>query len=40
MCSVGDSFGIEIEGGMEAHEYMCKHCGKEFKGIGAGQKTP
>jgi Zn finger protein HypA/HybF involved in hydrogenase expression len=40
MCSVGDSFGIEIEGGMEPHEYVCNHCGKEFKGIGAGQRCP
>lgn len=40
MCSVGDSFGVELEGGMEPHEYVCNHCGKSFKGIGTGQKCP
>lgn len=32
MCSVGDSFGVELESGMEPHEYECNHYGKTFKG--------
>jgi Zn finger protein HypA/HybF involved in hydrogenase expression len=40
MCSVGDSFGVEFEGGMEPHEYECNHCGKIFKDIGSGQTCP
>ncbi len=40
MCSVGDSFGVEIEGGMEVHQYKCNHCSKTFKGIGANVKCP
>ncbi|HEY9206058.1 MAG TPA: hypothetical protein VIO58_09060 [Candidatus Methanoperedens sp.] len=40
MCSVGDSFGVELEGGMEAHEYVCNNCGKSFKGIGSNLVCP
>ncbi|MCE8422837.1 MAG: hypothetical protein J5U17_05060 [Candidatus Methanoperedens sp.] len=40
MCSVGDSFGVELEGGMEAHEYQCNHCSKNFKGIGTNVRCP
>jgi len=35
MCSVGDSFGVELEGGMEVHEYVCNHCGKSFRAVGS-----
>jgi len=40
MCSVGDSFGVELEGGMEVHEYVCNNCGKSFKGIGSNVGCP
>ncbi len=40
MCSVGDSFGVEIEGGTEVHYYACNKCGKEFKGIGINVRCP
>ncbi len=40
MCSVGDSFGVELEGGMESHSYLCNHCSKTFKGIGTNLKCP
>jgi len=40
MCSVGDSFGVELEGGMEPHEYLCNQCGKKFKGIGTNLRCP
>ncbi|CAG0997181.1 MAG: hypothetical protein OIN86_17375 [Candidatus Methanoperedens sp.] len=40
MCSVGDSFGVELEGGMESHKYLCNHCSKMFKGIGTNLKCP
>ncbi|VVB90380.1 Uncharacterised protein [uncultured archaeon] len=40
MCSVGDSFGMEIEGGTEVHYYVCNHCSKKFKGIGINMTCP
>lgn len=40
MCSVGDAFPVEIEGGMDMHEYVCNECGKEFKGIGGNVRCP
>ena len=40
MCSVGDSFDIEIEGGMDVHKYECRQCNNTFKGIGANLRCP
>ncbi len=40
MCSVGDTMGMEIEGGIEPHEYVCNHCGKKFKAIGKNVSCP
>jgi len=34
MCSVGDAFNIDIAEGVKMSEYVCKDCGKEFKGMG------
>ncbi len=36
MCSVGDAFNIDIAEGVELCGYVCKDCGKEFKGISMG----
>ncbi len=40
MCSVGDSFGVELEEGMEPHQYECNQCSKKFKGIGTNLRCP
>jgi rubrerythrin len=40
MCSVGDSFGVELEEGVEPHDYVCNQCGKKFKGIGTNLRCP
>ena len=40
MCSVGDSFGVELETDMEPHDYVCNQCGKKFKGIGTNLRCP
>ncbi|HEX7575149.1 MAG TPA: hypothetical protein VF360_02130 [Candidatus Methanoperedens sp.] len=40
MCSVGDSFGVELETGMKPHEYVCNHCGKKFKDMGTNLCCP
>ena len=40
MCSVGDAFGVDVEGGMEVHKYVCNQCNKEFKGIGMKMSCP
>ena len=40
MCSVGDSFNVEIAEDIIMCEYVCKDCGKEFKGIGTNLKCP
>ena len=34
MCSVGDTFNIDIAEGVELCRYRCNDCSKEFKGIG------
>ena len=34
MCSIGDSFNIDIKEDIKIGEYVCKDCGKEFKGVG------
>lgn len=34
MCSVGDAFNIDITEDVKISEYICKDCGKEFKGVG------
>jgi Zn finger protein HypA/HybF involved in hydrogenase expression len=40
MCSVGDSFGVELENGIDMYEYSCNSCGKKFKGIGTNVRCP
>jgi rubrerythrin len=40
MCSVGDSFGVELGEGTDMHEYVCNDCGKKFKGIGTNVRCP
>ncbi len=40
MCSVGDSFGVELESGVEPRNYTCNNCGKKFKGIGTNLLCP
>jgi DNA-directed RNA polymerase subunit RPC12/RpoP len=34
MCSVGDSFNIDLSENIEMVEYRCNDCGKKFKGMG------
>ena len=40
MCSVGDSFNIDIAEGIKTSEYECEDCGRKFKGIGKNVKCP
>jgi predicted Zn-ribbon and HTH transcriptional regulator len=40
MCSVGDSFDIDMEGKLPVKNYVCKDCGNKFKGIGKNVKCP
>lgn len=40
MCSVGDSFNIDIAEDVKPSEYKCGDCGKIFKGIGVNIKCP
>lgn len=40
MCSVGDAFEVDISGDAELCEYVCRECGKEFKGIGKNLRCP
>jgi Zn finger protein HypA/HybF involved in hydrogenase expression len=40
MCSVGDSFGVELSEGMEMKDYECNNCSKKFKGIGTNLVCP
>ncbi len=40
MCSVGDMFDIDISGEAKVSEYICRDCGKEFKGIGKNLRCP
>jgi rubrerythrin len=40
MCSVGDSFSIDLAEGITSRNYKCKGCGKQFKGIGTNPKCP
>lgn len=38
MCSVGDSFGVEID--TEVRQYEFNNCGKTFKSIGSAVSCP
>lgn len=40
MCSVGDSFDIDMEEQIHPKDYVCKDCGNRFKGIGKNVKCP
>ncbi len=40
MCSVGDSFGVELSSGTDMHEFECNACSKKFKGIGTNVRCP
>lgn len=40
MCSVGDSFDIDMEGKLPVKDYVCKACGNKFKGVGKNVKCP
>ncbi|AKJ37401.1 MULTISPECIES: FmdB family zinc ribbon protein [Methanosarcina] len=40
MCSVGDSFDLDMEGNLPVKDYVCKDCGNRFKGIGKNVKCP
>lgn len=40
MCSVGDSFNIDISNDVTPRSYRCKDCGKEYRGIGTNPKCP
>jgi Zn finger protein HypA/HybF involved in hydrogenase expression len=40
MCSVGDSFGVELESGTDMLEYVCNTCSEKFKGIGTNVRCP
>ncbi|HET8685289.1 MAG TPA: hypothetical protein VFM18_01345 [Methanosarcina sp.] len=40
MCSVGDSFDIDMEGKLPVKDYVCKDCGNRFKGIGKNVTCP
>ena len=40
MCSVGDTFNIDIAEGIVPRKYKCKDCKKQFKGIGTNPKCP
>jgi rubrerythrin len=40
MCSVGDAFNIDITEDIGYCEYICKDCGKIFKGIGKNLTCP
>ena len=40
MCSVGDSFDIDMGEKLPAKDYVCKACGNRFKGIGKNVKCP
>lgn len=41
MCSVGDSFGVELQSGAtDMYEFVCNDCSKKFKGIGTNVRCP
>lgn len=40
MCSVGDSFDIDLEDKLAPKNYVCKECANRFKGIGKNVKCP
>lgn len=40
MCSIGDSFNIDIAEGIVPRNYKCKDCGEQYKGIGTNPKCP
>lgn len=40
MCSVGDSFNIDIAEDAGFCEYVCNSCGNVFKGLGKNLKCP
>ncbi len=40
MCSVGDIVDIDISGEAKVCEFVCRECGKEFKGIGKNLRCP
>ncbi|MGP8330937.1 MAG: hypothetical protein ACT6FB_01135 [Methanosarcinaceae archaeon] len=40
MCSVGDSFDVNIEGKLPVKEYVCNDCKNQFKGIGKNVMCP
>ena len=40
MCSVGDSFNIDIAEGIKTSEYECGDCRRKFKGVGKNVRCP
>ncbi|MGP8321925.1 MAG: hypothetical protein ACT6FE_06345 [Methanosarcinaceae archaeon] len=40
MCSVGDSFDVNIENKLPVKEYICDDCKNQFKGIGKNVMCP
>ena len=40
MCSVGESYGVDIDDDIPTKKYMCNKCGNKFKGMGRNVSCP